>query len=167
MKIFRAADSKKTLLVSLTLAGLVGFCRASALAQTVPIDLVCGGNLDFGTIATGPGGGTVTIRPSGSGSRITSGNVSVLSGALMIPVCGVFMGSHSSAQISVATATIQVVSGANNMNVNGFNVKSDANGPVYMGTSLGDIQIGATLHVSGTQAAGSYTGTFTVTATGF
>lgn len=162
MKILRGPDSRKSLLVSLTLAGLIGLYRASAQAASTAIN--CLGNLDFGTIMPAAGAGTVIIQPGGS--RTTTGGVSVVGGAVIIPSC-VVTGSFDTSQVSVTTPTVILNSGGDTMVLSDFNVEIDNGGPAYTGTEISDIQIGATLNVGASQASGSYSGTFTVMLTVF
>lgn len=161
MKRLRQKNSR-SLFISLTLVGLVSLCRASAQAATTGIN--CIGNLDFGTIIPATGPGTVTLKPGVSFAE-TAGGVSVVGGSVIIPSCVVSGDLFSSAEISVDSTTAVLNGPGGNMVVNNFNVGIDGGGPVYNGTAVSDIQIGATLNVGASQIGGSYSGAFTVTLT--
>lgn len=69
-------------------------------------------------------------------------------------------------QVSITAPTYVISNGGNNMNVNNFNIMTNAGGRTTTITAVGlVIPIGATLNVGGNQAAGSYSGTFTVNVT--
>lgn len=156
---------KGKLLVSLTLAGIVGLWRGSALAT---VNIQCSGNLDFGTMAPGPGGGVVEVTPNGARS-VVSGNVTLMGGAVIVPSCLVTWTMPQPVQISVATASINITNGTDTMTIDDFNIENDGAGPVYIssGSSAPVVDIGASLHVGNPQGAGAYSGTFTVTVSTF
>lgn len=162
-----AIAGKGKLLVSLTLAGIVGLWRGSALA-TVNIHIQCSGNLDFGTMAPGPGGGVVEVTPNGARS-VVSGNVTIVGDAVIVPSCLVTWTMPQPVQISVATASINITNGTDTMTIDDFNIENDGAGPVYIsfGSSAPVVDIGASLHVGNPQGAGAYSGTFTVTVSTF
>lgn len=160
-----AIAGKGKLLVSLTLAGIVGLWRGSALAS---VNIQCSGNLDFGTMAPGPGGGVVEVTPNGARS-VVSGNVTLMGGAVIVPSCLVTWTMPQPVQISVATASINITNGTDTMTIDDFNIENDGAGPVYIssGSSAPVVDIGASLHVGNPQGAGAYSGTFTVTVSTF
>lgn len=161
-----AIAGKGKLLVSLTLAGIVGLWRGSALAS---VNIQCSGNLDFGTMAPGPGGGVVEVTPNGARS-VVSGNVTIVGDAVIVPSCLVtWTMPQPPVQISVATASINITNGTDTMTIDDFNIENDGAGPVYIsyGSSAPVVDIGASLHVGNPQGAGAYSGTFTVTVSTF
>ncbi len=102
--------------------------------------------------------GTVTVTTAGGR---TSVDVDLLGGtpaAASFDVTGKGNANYSITFSSPATLT----SGGNSMTVDTFN--HDAGGsPTLPGGGSETFNVGATLHVGGTQAAGTYSGTFTAT----
>lgn len=162
----------------LMLSGPLAFAQASASATgtanakiIVPVTITpstsvvnaAAGVLNFGTIVPSASAGTVSVNVAnnltitrsntGGATPVTS---SVFTGA------GWTLGGDPNASINVTLpASATLTSGANNMTVNGFH-----HGPTSVtlnGSGAADLVVGGTLNVGANQAAGSYTGTFTVT----
>ena len=138
----------------------VGTARAQQIS--------CPQNMMFGTLmACSAAAGTVTVDPDASVSS-SPGCLSV-SGAQTQGRCiltGTFF-PEQAMQVSVTGGTETIVSGANNMDVNNF-ILQDASGngnaaQITITAFLTSVNIGGTLNIDAAQAAGSYSGTLTVT----
>ncbi len=154
-------DNKRTdkkLTIPLSLATLVAAFPSAALAQSIN----CVNQLVFGSIVTCGAAGTVTVRPDGTS---TSSCVTA-SGPVSRARCIVTQGfPFRPIQFSVNAATATITNGTSNMNVTNFNIITNAGGTSTTQTVPAlDVPIGATLNVGGTQAAGTYSGSFGVTA---
>lgn len=148
-----------------TLMAVVGAFSGGALAATAtgtanatvltPIAISAGTALNFGTLSANASGGTVTV--TAAGARSTTGTVVVTSGAFSAASFTV-TGTGSSTFAVTYPASFNVTSGANNMAVT---VTGAATGTLASGTAT--LPVGGTLTVGAAQAAGSYTGTYTMT----
>lgn len=123
--------------------------------------------LNFGTIDVA-GAGTVVMNTADG--RSVTGGVTAIGGA-GLESSGVLSVSGSTGLaivLSMSAAAFSVSNGGGDtMSVNNFNLVTNANGPtrtVTMTTNPTLYPFGATLNVGGGQAAGTYTGTFTVNA---
>jgi Mat/Ecp fimbriae major subunit len=128
--------------------------NASAVILT-PVTVTKTADLDFGTIAIGSGGGNVAVAASDNRSCDTG------------LVCS---GTTTSAKFSVSGVTGQVVgvsvpasmsltSGANTMTA----TLSGTPASLTLAAGANAVAVGGSLAVAGNQAAGSYSGSFTVT----
>lgn len=151
-------NKEKQLLIKLSIASIVAAFPIKANAQS----LNCPNPLVFGEIITCGSPGTVTVRPDNTN---TSGCVTV-SGPVSRARCVVTQSPpFDPIQISVSAASFNIVNGGNSMSVTNFNIITNSNGRTATRTSaFVDVPIGATLNVGATQAAGTYTGSFGVTA---
>ena len=114
--------------------------------------------MDFGTMLTTGTAGTVTVTPAGARSSV---NVDLFGG---LPSAASFDVTGEAGQayfITLPSSTI-LSSGANTMTVDTFNHDAGAT-PTLVGGS-DTFNVGATLNVGATQASGTYSGTFAVTA---
>lgn len=147
----------KRLLIPLSLTTLVAVFPSESFAQSIN----CVNNLVFGPIITCGAAGTVTVRPDNTS---TSSCVTA-SGPVARARCIVTQSfPFRPIQFSVATAAT-ITNGTANMSVTGFNIITNAGGTSTTQTVPAlDVPIGATLNVGGTQAAGTYSGSFGVTA---
>ncbi len=137
-----------------------GFSDTTAVTITVaaPISISAVGNLEFGTMAYTGTAGTVTVTPAGARSSV---NVDLLGGvasAASFDVTGDGGASYSITLPSSATLT----SGGDTMTVDTFTDDAGAT-PQLSGSGSDTFNVGATLNVGATQAAGTYSGTFDVT----
>ena len=144
--------------VPLSIATLISLVPSAAFAQ----NLNCFENLIFGEITTCGAAGSVTVRPDTS---TTSSCVTVGSAPQSRARCVVTQSfPFRPIQVNVsASATIS--NGGSTMSVTNFNIVTNAGGT---GTTVTapflNVPIGATLNVGGSQASGTYTGTFGITA---
>jgi hypothetical protein len=117
------------------------------------------GDLAFGTISTSNSSGTVIITPAGT--RNANGGATALTstfGAAQFKLTG---SNNANYSVGLPTSAITITDGSShNMAVNEFT--SNAGASLLNGEAI--FQVGATLEVAANQAAGSYTGTFDVTA---
>ncbi len=124
-----------------------------------PISISSSGDMDFGTmLTTGNPGGTVIVTTAGA--RTCSAEVDCLGGfpaAAAFDVTGEGGNTYSITLPSSATLT----SGGDTMTIDTFN--HDAGGTPTLGGGSDTFNVGATLNVGATQAAGTYSGTFSVT----
>ena len=122
-----------------------------------PISISSSGDMDFGTMVTTGTAGTVTVTPAGARS---STDVDLLGGvpsAASFDVTGEGANTYSITLPSSATLT----SGGDTMTIDTFN--HDAGGTPTLSGGSDTFNVGATLNVGATQAAGTYSGTFSVT----
>jgi hypothetical protein len=126
-------------------------------------------DLDFGTLISGPAGGTVTVNPV-TGARTTSGGASPVGSDAQRAI---FQGTGGLLLITVSGSTSVTLSrtggGAPNMTASLVRAASTGGGGIsLLGATLlpSGVQtyyIGGTLTVPANQPAGDYSGTFTLT----
>lgn len=155
-------------------AGRETFVTLSLLAAAQGVgtaraqQITCPQNMMFGTLmACSAAAGTVTVDPDSSVSS-SPGCLSV-SGAQLQGRCivtGTFFPVQQM-QVNITGGTENIVSGANSMEVNNFILQdSSGNGnatQITITQQMGSVNIGGTLNVDAGQAAGSYSGSVTVT----
>jgi hypothetical protein len=157
----RKKGSRKHGLVGLSLMVAAFLPRASLRAQTIS---TCFQTLSFGSMVTCPGGGTITVEPTGvrssTGCIVVTGNANA--GACFIK------GSLSPVrpiQVSVAAATYPISNGTDQMNIDNFNLNAPGNGPqVTTSAFFVPVFLGGRLTVPAGTGAGTYTGTVTINA---
>lgn len=131
-----------------------------------PISLLNSGSsrLNFGTISRSSTSGTVTVPVTGD--RTSTGGVGVLVSSSFSRAAFTVTGeNNSSFNISLpANGSISLtrVGNSDHMPVNDFQ-SSVGTTSVLSGTGTASFEVGATLTVSGDQAAGDYTGSFPIT----
>jgi hypothetical protein len=142
-------------------------CCLAILAVTVKeakagLTLIARGDLVFGRYATSvTQGGTVTINPATGGKSVT-GSVYDMGGAHQRARFDVEDGSDDATIVITLPSQITITSGGNSMTVDAFT--SDPSGTAVLDDQgEGQFYVGATLNLSANQAAGVYTGQFTVT----
>ncbi len=129
-----------------------------AITLLAPISISSSGDMDFGTMITTGTAGTVTVTPAGARSSV---NVDLLGGfpaAASFDVTGDGNANYSITLPSSATLS----SGGNTMTVDTFTDDAGASPKLLPGGSE-TFNVGATLSVGAAQAAGTYSGTFSVT----
>jgi Mat/Ecp fimbriae major subunit len=159
-------NMKKFALKALAASAIVatGFGATAANAATAdanatavilaPVTVTKTADLDFGTIAVGTSGATVAV--STAGAR-TCGTGLVCSGATSAAAFTVSGVTGQTVSVSLP-GSVSLTSGANTMSAT---LTSSAASIVLDGTDA--FTVGGTLTVSGTQAAGNYSGLFTAT----
>ena len=139
-------------------AQVTGTATGSATIIT-PIAIANAGNMNFGNIAVSASAGTVVLSPA-SVRSITGGvTLPAVTGTVTAAAFTV-TGLGSSTYSIQLPASYTITSGGNSMTVNAFTSTPSGIGTLSGGTQT--IQVGATLNVAASQAAGSYTN-----ATGF
>jgi len=162
---------KKLIFIPLMLfavnAALFAQASATATATAVivgPIGISNTANMNFGNVAVGASPGTVVLTPAGG--RTPTGGVTLPAttgtvAAAAFTVTGVAGYTYA---ITLPSAALTISSGANSMTVDNWTSNPTPTGTLDGGGSQ-TLWVGATLHVSGSQAAGTYTSAtpFTVT----
>ena len=122
-----------------------------------PISISAAADMDFGTMVPTGTAGTVTVTTAGARSSV---DVDLLGG---VPAAASFdvTGATGQAYVITLPSPATLTSGGNTMTVDTFNHDAGAT-PTLVGGS-DTFNVGATLHVSAAQAAGTYSGTFDVT----
>lgn len=120
-----------------------------------PIAITAGNTLEFGAF-TGAAG-TVTVSTAGARSATGSVVLAPTSGTVRQGTFSVTGSGNSTFAITYPSA-FNITSGANTMSVT---VSGPATGTLASGSAT--INVGGTVTVAANQAAGSYTGTYTMT----
>lgn len=130
---------------------------ATAKARILaPLTIANTSDLDFGTIVSGTGASTVAVSSAGAVSCGTG-----LTCLGTTSAANFNLGGTSGANVTISVpASVNLTSGANSMTA----TLASSAASLTLGASGGSFQVGGTLSVAANQAAGSYTGTFTVTA---
>lgn len=152
--------TNRKLLIKLSLATFIALYPHAAPAQ----NLNCFEDMIFGEIVPCGAAGTVTVRPDNT----TASSCVTVGGAPQSRARCIVTQSFPFRPIQISlTAAAQTINdgGGNTMSVTNFNIITNAGGTNTTITApFVNIPIGATLNVGGTQAEGTYTGTFGVTA---
>jgi Domain of unknown function (DUF4402) len=111
--------------------------------------------LDFGTFTTGTGGGTIVVTQAGVATD--SGDVTLVSGSTSAADAFSVAGDAGRA-FTITTASGTVANGGTTM---AFTTSAPASGTLTGGTAA--FNVGGTLTVVGGEAAGTYTGSYSVT----
>jgi hypothetical protein len=127
------------------------------------ISITAGTALNFGDVVPSAAAGTVTVTPAGvrssAGGASLGNSTGVAAGAFTVN--GQANATYS---ITLPGAPVTVTSGGNTMTVDTFTSNPAGTGNLGAGGSQA-LAVGANLNVGANQAAGSYTGTYTVTVT--
>lgn len=135
----------------------------SSATVVTPIAITANATLDFGTVVAGATAGTVVMSTAGARS-VTGGTTLSSKNA---GAAGTFdvTGQASTTYAITLPASISISDGAatpNTMTVDTFTSNPASTGTLSTGGAQ-TISVGATLSVSGSQVAGTYTGTYDVT----
>jgi len=131
-----------------------GTARATILQQVTVTNT---SDLQFGTVAIGTGGGAVTVATGGGRTCATT---LVCSGATTSAGFSVSGATGMNVGISVPGSVTLTETGGATMSAT---LASSATSLTLLGTAADAFRVGGTLNVGGTQTAGAYAGTFTVT----
>lgn len=141
--------------------------NANATATIVePIAITKTEDLKFGSVAAGTGG---TVVVAADGARTKTANVTLVAiGTVKAAAFTVSGDAGREYVLTLPSSPVAITSGSNSMNVNAFTsslagANGTLSGTISSGTGTQDINVGATLNVNSAQAAGNYTGTFSVT----
>ncbi len=131
----------------------------AAASIAVPISIAQNGaGLNFGTVTASAALGTVVVTTAGA--RSVTGGVAELGGTIAAATFDV-TGEGTSAYTITLPSSATLNSGGNSMTVDTFN--HDAGGSPALSGGSDSFNVGATLNVAANQAAGAYTGTYTIT----
>jgi spore coat protein U-like protein len=122
--------------------------------------------LSFGSILASAGGGTVTVDPATG--LATSAGVTLLGTGSSAAAFSIYTGSAkcSAQSMTITVASPAVLSsGANTMTITGFTTSPATGSNLGVNGAAVPLTVGGTLNVGPNQAAGNYSGTFTVTVT--
>ena len=128
------------------------------ITVAAPISISAVGDMDFGTMVTTGTAGTVTVTPAGARSSV---NVDLLGGVPSAASFDVTGDGNANYSITLPSSTT-LSSGGDTMTVDTFTDNAGASPKLPPGGSE-TFNVGATLNVGATQAAGTYSGTFDVT----
>lgn len=120
-------------------------------------------SLNFGTFTTGGAGGTVDVNTAGAATY--TGVTSSPSTAPTEAILRIAGKNGPVITVSVTNPTVNVSNGTDTMQVNQFNVSTNAGGALItraMTATTIFVPVGATLTVGAGQNPGTYTGNFTV-----
>lgn len=146
-----------------TMAATTGGTAAVDIVTAITITETTG--MNFGDIATS-GSGTVTLNTA---NAVAGGGSNTPSGGTVTSAVFAITGANVGYAITMPT-DITVNSGGNSMTIDTFTFLADdttTNGTGTIGASTSGqdtMIIGGTLNVGASQAAGAYTGTYTITA---
>ncbi len=131
-----------------------GTARATILQQVTVTNT---SDLQFGTVAIGTGGGAVTVATGGGRTCATT---LVCSGATTAAGFSVAGATGMNVGVTVPGSVTLTETGGATMSAT---LNSSAASLTLAGTAADAFSVGGTLNVGGSQAAGAYAGTFTVT----
>jgi hypothetical protein len=140
--------------------------NASATIVT-PIGITAGTALNFGTIDPGAGaGGTVTVFADGTATAY-SGVAAVTGGTVSAGTFNVTGSGTLAYNVTLPAAAVTLNgSGGGTMTVDTFNSytanTASTAGTGALSAGADTLSVGAVLHVGGSQTAGTYTGTYSV-----
>jgi len=142
-------------------AGLTSTVNAQVTATATgsatvitPIAIANAGNMNFGNIAVSATAGTVVLTPAGVRSITGGVTLPAVTGTVSAAAFTVTGLGSSTYSITLPT-TYTITSGANNMTVTTFTSTPSGTGTLSGGTQT--VNVGATLNVAASQAAGTYT----------
>ena len=146
-----------------TFAQVSATANASATIVT-PIAISKTVDMNFGNVAVSATAGTVVLTPAGSRSLTGGVTLPTIAGTVAAASFNVTGANNYTYTITLPSTALTITSGANTMSVNSF-TSNPATPGTLSATGSQTLNVGATLNVNASQAAGTYTsGTpFTVT----
>jgi len=147
-----------------TVGGLAQAPTQSALAQASaqiyqPVSIQKPADLNFGAMIASPSAGKVVLGPNGA--RTATGGAVLASAAGVSATSFVVSGEPNATFSLTLPASILIASGAQSMTVDAFTTDTPTTRLDARGTLA--LHVGATLALAANQAAGLYSGSFTVT----
>jgi hypothetical protein len=129
-----------------------------------PIAIANTAALNFGNVAVNATAGTVVINPAGVRSVTGGCTLPAITGSPAAASFNVTGAANYTYAITLPSAATTISSGANNMTVDAWTSTPSSTGTLSAAGAQ-TLTVGATLHVAGSQAAGTYTSAtpFTVT----
>lgn len=169
-------NKKLIVAVSAGIIGIGGFAQTASAATgnasavlVSPISITESTALNFGSISNGLAAGSSTVVVSDDGVTATTYGAS-LAKVGATDTRGVFAisGGNNLAYTVTLPASTTITDGSTNMTVGTFTTSSASAGAGLTGTTSGTgtdtFYVGATLTVNNTNNAGTYSGTYTITA---
>ncbi len=155
---------------ALSIANAQAATGTGAMSAIILTPIVVSGTqaLHFGAMTEGGAGGTMIMDTAGArtpGGGVTS--VAANTGQSGVISLSGSTGVNIQLSMAAATYTVDDAGAGVAMNVNGWNIRTNAGGAtetVSMAASPTTYPLGATLTVGAAQVAGTYTGTYTVNA---
>jgi len=140
-----------------------GQAPAARTALVSPLSLIKTRDLLFGSIASGPTAGTVTINPTNS-ARTSTGGVTLLGGTFW-PAS--FTGAASGLNLVIirtptTPVTLTRIGGTQTVQITDFTIQGGQL-RLFLSRQAFDFNVGGTLAVGANQIDGTYVGTFDVT----
>lgn len=128
-----------------------------------PIAIVKAADLLFGKVVPGTATGTVVM--TAAGARSATGGATLFGQASTSNAASFTVSGENSATyaITLPSAAVTLTSGVNTMTVGTFTSSPSATGALDVTSGNQTLNVGGTLNVGANQAAGSYTGSFSVT----
>lgn len=168
--------NKKILMAGAAMVALSPMVAQSVLAATAPIQararvlqavtIAQVSQLDFGTFSV-TGAANIVVAPTGAGTTQPAG-INQVTGSTPSPaVAKVTAEAGFNVVLDIAAPTATITNGTTNMVLSSFQIRTDAGGANEVVNMVGTtvaVPIGATLAVGAAQPAGTYTGTFTLSA---
>ncbi len=159
---------KNILLKSALLATIIPLSFLPRHAQAA-ISIIVSGTQDlhFGTMTESGAGGTMTVNTAGA--RVAGGAVTGINGGVPSTngVLSVAGSTGVAIDLTMTAATFTVTGAGAPMNVNNFNLVTNAGGAhqtVTLATNPTEYPLGARLNIGAGQVAGTYVGFYTVNA---
>jgi len=165
MKHMKKLISFGILMLAFTAATFAQVSATATASATIvgPIGITNTANMDFGNVAVSAALGTVVLTPAGTRSVTGGCTLPAITGTVTAAAFNVTGAVNYTYSITLpASATI--TDGTNNMTVDTFTSTPTPTGTIGAGGTQA-LTVGATLHVAGSQVAGTYTtaAPFTVT----
>ncbi|MGD0583882.1 MAG: DUF4402 domain-containing protein [Bacteroidales bacterium] len=160
---FFAAITVMLAFAATTFAQVSATATATATIIT-PITITKTTDMNFGNVAVNASLGTVVLTPAGTRSATGGVTLPAVTGAVSQGVFTVNGQANATYAITLPGAATTITSGANNMTVDTWTSAPTPTGTLSAGGSQ-TLNVGATLHVAASQAAGTYVSAvpFTVT----
>lgn len=164
MSMVKGCDMKKVALASILIP--LSFLPTPARA-TLTIVVSGTGDIHFGSMTESGAGGTMTVDTAGA--RTAGGGVTAITGSGLSSQGSISISAATGVAIDLsmtaATFTVDDGGGGAAMNVNAFDINGGGSAiTVTLVANPSSFPLGATLNVNPSQAAGSYSGTYTVSA---
>lgn len=161
---------KRLISLAILFAGIstAAFPQASATSSASativgPIGITNTAAMNFGNVAVSTVAGTVVLTPAGGRSTTGGCTLPATTGTVSAATFNVTGADGYTYAITLPSTDVTITDGTNNMIVNTFTSNPSGTGTLTGGSEA--LTVGATLNVSGSQVAGTYTTAtpFTVT----
>jgi len=153
---------KKLISFAVIFAGITtaAFAQVTATANASativgPIGISRTLHMNFGNVAVSASAGTVVMTPAGARSVTGGCTLPVTTGTVTAATFTVTGADGYTYSIALPSTDVTITDGTNNMIVNTFTSNPSGTGTLAGGSEV--LTVGATLNVSGSQVAGTYT----------